>query len=103
MNQSWQSCTHEWGAQIGTVAAPVRVCFKCRAELHQLDVPKMRELRVTDIGCSKCHAYSGEPCRGLTGHNIHMVRIVEHQNLVADGWKWQDVDPTDKGEPRKDR
>jgi hypothetical protein len=29
-----------------------------------------------------------------------MVRIVEHQNLVADGWKWQLVDPTDMGAKR---
>lgn len=61
----------------------------------------IRELRVTDIGCSSCGAYSGEPCRVPSrvpsGHNVHMVRIVEHQNLVAAGWKWQLVDPTDAG------
>jgi hypothetical protein len=62
-------------------------------------VTNVRELRVTDIGCSSCGAHSGEPCIA-TGHNIHMVRIVEHQNLVADGWKWQLVDPTDMGAKR---
>jgi hypothetical protein len=63
----------------------------------------IRELRVTDIGCSKCGAHSGEECRVSVGHNICFVRIVEHQNLVADGWKWQNVDPADVGAADKKR
>lgn len=58
---------------------------------------KVRELRVTDIRCRAdgCGAGPGEPCR--KDAQPHLTREGEHAALVAQGWEWQEVDPTDLG------
>jgi hypothetical protein len=73
--------------------------------------PKIRELRVTDIRCTaeRCGAGPGELCMyrfGKPGRLVfaqelgwtHQSRIDEHTELIAAGWKWQEVDPRDPGE-----
>jgi hypothetical protein len=71
--------------------------------------PTIRELRETDIRCREigCGAGPGEscnpgPCPGgvrlaSNGLLMHKVRVDEHDDLVADGWQWQEVDPRDAG------
>jgi hypothetical protein len=67
--------------------------------------PKIRELRVTDIRCS-CGAGPGELCLTRITHDgkpaaihggFHWQRTDEHEQLVAEGWQWQEVDPRDAG------
>lgn len=66
-------------------------------------IPKVRDLRVTDIRCRVCSAPPGEDCvtvkhrgDGSTVLN-HSERVDEHLELAAAGWEWQEVDPTDAG------
>ncbi len=68
--------------------------------------PGARALCVTDIRCHAegCTAGPGERC--ITGDPpvyLHASRIREMDELVAAGWEWQEVDPTDRGADRDKR
>lgn len=60
----------------------------------------VRELRVTDIRCPSCDAGPGESCKTSS---VHGLRVGAYLRLNAEGWLWQEVDPTDKGAERDHR
>ena len=68
--------------------------------------PVVRELRVTDISCVSCGALPAEECRFSRLEKLglppvaHGARIREFEQLVDEGWQWQEVDSTDIGAKR---
>lgn len=65
----------------------------------------VRELRVTDIRCRECDAGPGDICDRWTAvvlqdRGVHLSRMHEFSKLAAEGWQWQEVDPTDIGARR---
>lgn len=75
-----------------------------------MTAPVVRDLRPTDISCA-CGAIPGQLCKEMlvegqarrwfrdgTGAGMfHAARFREFEKLVAAGWQWQEVDPTDIG------
>ena len=62
--------------------------------------PKIRDLRVTDIRCTRCGAGPGQRCKGWdfdSAAGAHPQRLQELAELVEDGWQWQEVNPRDEG------
>jgi hypothetical protein len=66
-----------------------------RCTWSHMSEPKIRDLRVTDIRC-RCGAGPGQSCI-RPSPLPHRHRVREHAELVAAGWKWQEVDPRDAG------
>lgn len=73
---------------------------------------EVRELVVLDVRCQakECGAGPGEHCK-ITPFStavrfdpkpvVHEIRYQEFIELKEAGWRWQEPDPTDAGEPRK--